>query len=68
VVVVDFKRIEGVSSQWTLNHVRAGQEQVTKEIALLGFSVLETPNILKENYCVVFKKMDLGAETRPAAG
>ncbi len=35
-VIVDFKRIEGVSSAWTLSHVRAGQEVVEKEITAAG--------------------------------
>lgn len=55
-VVVDFKRIPGVSSEWVLNHVRAGQETVTKEILSCGFRVVEEPKVLKENYYLVFEK------------
>lgn len=32
VVIVDFIRIEGTSSDWVLKHVRLGQDGVTKEI------------------------------------
>jgi ubiquinone/menaquinone biosynthesis C-methylase UbiE len=56
-VVVDFKRIEGVSSAWTLNHVRAGQEVVEKEIAAAGFEKTdEVKDLLKDNYMVVFTR------------
>ena len=36
-VVIDFHRIPGKSREWVLNHVRAGQEVVEKEIAEAGF-------------------------------
>lgn len=58
-VVVDFVRIPGKSTDWILNHVRAGQEVVEKEIAAAGFEKDgEVKDLLKENYLVVF--------TRPA--
>ncbi|MFL5341513.1 MAG: class I SAM-dependent methyltransferase [Gemmataceae bacterium] len=54
-VVVDFIRIPGKSSDWVLNHVRAGQEVVEKEIAVAGFTRAdEIRDLLKENYFVVF--------------
>jgi ubiquinone/menaquinone biosynthesis C-methylase UbiE/intracellular sulfur oxidation DsrE/DsrF family protein len=57
-VVVDFKRVEGVSSAWTLNHVRAGQETVEKEIAAAGFKKAdEVKDLLKDNYLVVFTRV-----------
>jgi ubiquinone/menaquinone biosynthesis C-methylase UbiE len=50
VVVIDFKRIDGVSSDWTLNHVRAGQEVFEAEIVKSGFTkVKEVPELLQEN-------------------
>ena len=58
-VVVDFERIEGVSREWTLNHVRAGKEQVTKEITDAGFELIDdSPKIeaLKENYFMSFRR------------
>ena len=57
VVLVDFKRIPGVSSEWVLNHVRAGQETVTKEVLSSGFKLVEEPKLLTENYCMVFEKV-----------
>jgi ubiquinone/menaquinone biosynthesis C-methylase UbiE len=65
VVLVDFKRIPGVSSEWVLNHVRAGQGTVTKEILSTGFKIVEEPQFLTENYCVVFEKADLAQDQKP---
>jgi predicted methyltransferase len=55
--VIDFIRIEGKSSDWTINHVRAGQEVFEKEILSCGFKKIdERPELLKENYFLVFEK------------
>jgi predicted methyltransferase len=56
VVLVDFKRIEGVTKEETLKHVRAGQETVTKEVESTGFKLVAEPFKLKDNYCIVFEK------------
>ena len=57
VVLVDFKRVEGESSDWTLNHVRAGQEVFEAEVLKSGFKkVGENKEILKDNYFVIFEK------------
>ena len=57
VVLVDFKRIEGESTEWTLNHVRAGQEVFEAEVLSTGFKkAREEKELLKENYLVVFEK------------
>lgn len=57
-VVVDFIRIPGVSREWVLNHVRAGQEVVTAEIEAAGFVKVrdEDSSFLKENYITRFRK------------
>jgi predicted methyltransferase len=57
VVVVDFKRIPGESTEWTLNHVRAGQEVFEKEITAAGFKKIGQSDILKQNYIVRFRKV-----------
>jgi predicted methyltransferase len=60
VVVIDFHRIPGKSSDWILGHVRAGQDVVIKEIEEVGFKkVHEEKDLLKENYLVVFEKVEL---------
>jgi len=59
VVVIDFIRIEGVSSDWVLGHVRAGQKKVTQEIEADGFELahdLPPTPYLKENYMIRFRK------------
>jgi ubiquinone/menaquinone biosynthesis C-methylase UbiE len=57
VFVIDFKRIDGQSSDWTMKHVRAGQEVFEKEILDCGFKkVHELTDILKENYFIEFTK------------
>lgn len=57
-IVIDFHRIEGVSREWTLNHVRAGQEVFTQEIEAAGFELVgvQTPEGLKENYFLRFRR------------
>lgn len=55
--VIDFQRIEGVSSEWILNHVRAGKEVVTKEIEDVGFELMEEVNdMFQDNYFLKFRK------------
>lgn len=57
VVLVDFRRIPGESTDWTLKHVRAGQEVFEAEIIANGFvKVGEDKDLLKENYLVIFAK------------
>lgn len=55
-VVVDFERIPGVSSAWTLEHVRAGKETVIREIEAAGFRLAEDRRFLRENYFLRFVK------------
>ena len=56
-IIVDFKRIPGVSSKWMLNHVRQNQNQVTSQINRNGFVFDKEIKIkgMKQNYIVTFK-------------
>jgi ubiquinone/menaquinone biosynthesis C-methylase UbiE len=56
VVVVDFKREEGVSTDWILKHVRAGKEVVIREIEQCGLILEDQPELLEENYVLRFRK------------
>jgi ubiquinone/menaquinone biosynthesis C-methylase UbiE len=57
VILIDFHRIEGKSSDWVLGHVRAGQEVFVKEIEEAGFKQVESkPDLMKESYFVRFVK------------
>lgn len=59
VILIDFRRIEGESSDWTLEHVRAGQEVFTSEVVSAGFRKIdEKEELLKESYFVRFQKVD----------
>lgn len=61
IVLVEFEREEGRSSDWIMSHVRAGKDVFSKEITDAGFTLeTEVTGILKENYIRVFKS------TKPA--
>lgn len=54
-VLIDFKRIPGETSEFILNHVRAGQEVFEAEVTAAGFEkVGEVKDLLQENYFVRF--------------
>ena len=66
VILIDFHRIEGVSSDWALDHVRAGQEVFTREIEQAGFrQIEEKKDLLNESYFVRFRKMPGGSGGQP---
>jgi len=57
VILIDFRRVEGESSDWVLSHVRAGQEVFENEITRVGFrKSREVRDLLAENYVIVFEK------------
>ncbi len=63
VVLIDFIRIPGKSSDWVMGHVRAGQELVEKEIFECGFQkTSEIQELLQENYVVMFEKASIRHE------
>jgi acetyl esterase/lipase/precorrin-6B methylase 2 len=66
-VLIDFHRIEGKSSEWVLGHVRAGQDVFLREVVSCGFKVVEEQKFLKENYFVRLEKVD-EAKTTAGAG
>jgi SAM-dependent methyltransferase len=55
-VLVEFRREEGQSSEWILRHVRAGQRVFETEIAAAGFRKVGERDFLRDNYFVVFEK------------
>lgn len=56
-LLVEFKRIPGMSTDWMLTHVRAGQEVFEREIAAAGFEKAGEPLKLKDNYVSRFRKV-----------
>lgn len=63
-VLIDFERIEGKSSDWILGHVRAGKEVFVGEVKSAGFKMLCEEKLLKENYFVRFEKPELSKMPR----
>ena len=59
VIVVDFRKIPGVSTPWVMGHVRAGQPQVVQEIESLGFRLVEDSDLLKTNYFLRFGREEV---------
>ena len=57
VILIDFRRVPGTSTDWVLNHVRASQEVFESEVVQAGFRKTREPEgVLKENYLVEFTK------------
>lgn len=57
IVLIDFIRIPGQSSDFIVGHVRAGQEVFEAEVAAAGFEKIdEEKDLLRENYFVRFRK------------
>jgi len=57
-VVLDFERIPGESSDWVLEHLRAGKEVFRREIESAGFRFEREVKVegLKENYVIRFQR------------
>ncbi len=55
-VIVDFERIPGVSSDWVLGHVRAGKQVVIAEVRAAGFGEPREIDLLQDNYALVFPR------------
>jgi predicted methyltransferase len=56
-VLVDFQRIEGVTSKPMLKHIRASKETVIEEVRSVGFELIgETDLGLEENYVLRFRR------------
>ena len=57
-VVIDFRRIPGVSRPWILRHVRGGRSEVAAEIEQAGFELVASKDFLRENYFLRFRKAE----------
>ena len=54
VVVVDFRKIPGVSTAWVMGHVRSNEAVVVEEIKSAGFKLVEDNDLLRTNYFLRF--------------
>ncbi|RMF43867.1 MAG: methyltransferase domain-containing protein [Planctomycetota bacterium] len=59
-IVVDFDRVPGKSSEWIMSHVRGGKADFRREIEQAGFMFVDEPRVdgLKENYMLRFRDPD----------
>ncbi len=57
-IVIDFERIPGVSSEFILGHVRAGKDVFRQEIVAAGFRFVDEVDVpvFQENYLLRFRK------------
>lgn len=60
-IVIDFERVEGKSTAWVLDHVRADKKQVIREIESAGFRLAADAGLLKENFYLRFEKDTTGS-------
>ena len=59
VIIVDFRRIEGRSREWTLNHVRCGIGTVIDEVQQSGFDFVEKIDLgMEDQYVIRFVKRE----------
>jgi len=65
IVLIDFHHIKGKTSDWVMNHVRAGQDVFTREIVESGFrQIEERKDLLKESYFLRFEKRKNSRESQ----
>jgi ubiquinone/menaquinone biosynthesis C-methylase UbiE len=55
-ILVDFRRLPGVSTPWIMDHVRAGQAEVVREIESTGFELVDGSDFLRTNYFLRFDR------------
>src|SRR5262249_28312229 len=65
IILIDFHRIKGKSSDWVMGHVRAGQEVFVREILAAGFRKVGGEKLLKKNYFVRFREKEKQTEPTP---
>lgn len=59
IFLVDFKREPGVTSDWSVEHVRAGMEEFAREIEEAGFERIgQDTDLMQENYILRFRKTE----------
>jgi len=57
-VVVDFRKVAGVSSEFVMGHVRADEATVRGEIEAAGFVQARREEFLKENWFLEFRRVE----------
>ena len=65
-VLVDYRRASGRSPSWLLEHVRAGEDEVEKEIEEAGFVLTSRDESLRDSYFLRFRRTEAAADGRDA--
>lgn len=55
-IIVDYKKEKGQTSDWLMKHVRANEKQVIQETADAGFELVDTPKLMQGQYVLRLKK------------
>jgi len=56
-IVIDFRKIKGLSSNWVMSHTRANRETVIREIESEGFVLTEDQDFMKYNFYLRFRRL-----------
>jgi len=56
-IVIDFRKIKGLSSNWVMSHTRANKETVIREIESEGFVLTEDQDFMKANFYLRFSRL-----------
>ncbi len=56
-IVIDFRKIKGLSSNWVMSHTRANKETVIREIESEGFVLTEDQDFMKTNFYLRFRRL-----------
>lgn len=54
--LVDYARVPGLSPAWILEHVRAGEAEVTREVEAAGFQLVSSNHDVGANYALRFRR------------
>jgi len=55
-VIIDFRKIKGLSSNWVMSHTRTDRETVIREVESEGFKLTEDRDLLKTNFYLRFSR------------
>lgn len=56
-VIIDFRKISGFSSNWVMSHTRADRKTVIREVESEGFELTQDLDLLRTNFYLRFKRI-----------
>jgi SAM-dependent methyltransferase len=56
IFLVDYRRDPSASPPWLLEHVRAGEDEVVREVEAAGFTMVSRDESLRDSYAVTFRR------------